>query len=768
MRRKKLAKAASSQESPCVLAAAFVLFLIVLIAYSNSFQSGWVLDNTFIVKMDPRNKEASAENLKLLWTRDYWWPKMQSGAYRPLVSTSYLVNWSVFGNGRNAAESDQVIGFHWVNLITHAINALLVYLLTWRVLRRRWVSFISAALFAAHPIATESVTNIIGRADEFMMLSFLGSTLLYIRSTEASGLARAMWLVGATIMFAVGCFSKESALAFLGVPVLFDVIFRWNTDKYREHRRRNALLDFCGYCVLTLPVLGLLYMRSVVFPDPPLQRFPFLDNPITRLDWNGANSLAINIRNWFAGFLTAANVGAKGLWKLLWPASLSSDYSYNQIKLFDWSFSTSEDVKAVLSVLLIGGTLAVAAWCFRRHKPVSFFILLYWIAYSPTSNFVVSAGSIMAERFLYVPSFAFCALLVLGIDALSRRRWPRFALRALVFVIMVLYGVRTYVRNFDWRNDVTLAESALKASPRSFRSFGKLAEAYYQADPLKNVDRIIELGKQGIEIIDPLPNQENGSVSYLALGTYYGLKGERTATRTDDGYLVMSDRTKEWFEKSALVLERGVEIDLEANAVNRAERGELGNSEIADIGAPELYLYLGMAYARLGLDAKALEAFKYKRHLDPREPDTYGKIALREYALGNTNEAVIALTQCVILDAQRQDAWQALTDIYAGIGSASVPEIEIVEGRPYLREDNPLVRQYLFHAHAGLMTIAWASKQHDLLDEARTLAVNRYHFDPTSLDRAAYDGSEPPRPPAPIFHTVGKKLFEESLDKPTP
>ena len=69
------------------------LMVMVLIVYSNSFQSGWVLDNRYIIQLDPRNKEASLENFKLLWLKDYWWPKSDTGAYRPLVSTSYWLNW---------------------------------------------------------------------------------------------------------------------------------------------------------------------------------------------------------------------------------------------------------------------------------------------------------------------------------------------------------------------------------------------------------------------------------------------------------------------------------------------------------------------------------------------------------------------------------------------------------------------------------------------------------------------------------------------------
>ena len=80
-------------------------------------------------------------------------------------------------------------------------------------------------------------------------------------------------------------------------------------------------------------------------------------------------------------------------------------------------------------------------------------------------------------------------------------------------------------------------DSGDPASPASFRSYAKLAEAYYQADPFGELDHAIELAQKGVAIIDPLPNSENGSPTYMTLGIYYGLKGELAATpiRTGSG-----------------------------------------------------------------------------------------------------------------------------------------------------------------------------------------------------------------------------------------
>jgi tetratricopeptide (TPR) repeat protein len=530
---------------------------------------------------------------------------------------------------------------------------------------------------------------------------------------------------------------------------------------------------------MTLPLTVMLLLRSFNYHQTPRPALLFLDNPIVRLDWNDAYTLAMNVEHWILARLTACKVAGIALWKLMWPAQLSSDYSYNQIEPFAGQFWSADGLKTILSVLLVAGSLALALRCFKRYKAVSFFILLFWIVYGPTSNFIATSSNILAERFLYLPLLAFSALLVLAAERVIRpiglsleldihtfkgiqRNWLRFVPHALFLVILMLYSIRTYNRNFDWQSDVTLGESTMSVSPKSFRSYGKLAEAYYQTDPVYKIDRIIELGEAGIRIIDPLPNSENRSKSYLTLGIYYGLKGERAATRDASGFLIMNERTREWFEKSARILERGIEIDLAGNDANRARESRRGNAESPDTGAPQLYLFLGKAYQRLDRNDKALEAYKYQRHLNPNDPVAYFSIASAQDALGQFEDAAVSLLQCVILDPQRLDAWQSLMAIDSQINHEPIPAIVETEGRFQIREDNMLVRKQLLYASAGLMKTAQSSNSPDMWRKAHDVAVNRYNFDSRQLDEVLRDIGATASPPVPIFHTYGKKLAEET------
>jgi tetratricopeptide (TPR) repeat protein len=742
------------------------LLLMVYLVYRNSFESKFVLDNQFIIKLDPRNKQPTFDNVKQLWTKDYFWPKFNSGAYRPVTSTSYWVNWSVLGNGNHEKESDQVVGFHWVNIALHGINAVLAYALLLRLLRRHWTAFFSAALFAVHPIATESVTNIIGRADELVTMCFLGATLLYIRSTESQGFRRWLWLAAVMLVFAVGCFSKESGPAFVAVPLLFDWIYRWGKDAHPDRLRRIAW-DCARYAFVALPFGVLLWARSIVFRDIPSGKWLFLDNPIARFQWDNANTLGVNIEHWILRFMTASNVAAKLLWKLFWPASLSADYSYDQVPLFAWNFSSIENVKAIVAMLCIAASVLFMLWGRKRFPSVVFLVGIYWIGYGPSSNFLVTTGSIMAERFLYLPLVAFAALFVMSLETLAghipvKPEWQRWAPYGLLVLVLIACGDRAYARNFDWRSDVTLGESALKSSPRSFRSYGKLAEAYAQQSLTENVDRLLDLAKKSVAIIDPLPDNENGSTSYLVLGTYLGLKGQMTATRTPEGAFVINPQSKGWFQKSAHVLERGIELDQFENHASREREIRKGRTNPSDVGLPDLYSYVGKAYSRLELDEKALAAYVYMRHLDPGNTAIYSQIASTQVTLGRLDDAAVTLIQCVVLEPENGGNWQFLADIYSEINKEKIPAIAVAEGRPSLREDNPLVRKHLLAAYVGFIKIARASDRPNMVEDARRVAKDRYHFG-SEIEAALRDNVVRPVPPEPAFHKPGQKLPNDLL-----
>src|ERR1019366_9829627 len=279
---------------------------VTLLAYSNSFHTRFVLDNRYLILRDPRIHAATSDNVRLILDRTYWWPTSETGLYRPVSTFSYLFNYAILGN----AEKPE--GYHVINFLLHYINVVLVYALALRLLKRFWPAVFIAALWAVHPVLTESVTNIIGRSDLIAAMAVLSGFLMYLKSTDTKDWKRYVWLIGLMAVTTVGVFSKESAVAVLGVIVLYEFTF------WKERKQFRGLIPGCA--AVAVPLFAMLYQRAKVLAASPPAQFSFLDNPLL-----GAHFLASR--------LTAIVVLAKYLWILVWPAKLSADYSYPQIPI---------------------------------------------------------------------------------------------------------------------------------------------------------------------------------------------------------------------------------------------------------------------------------------------------------------------------------------------------------------------------------------------------------------------------------------------------
>ena len=216
-------------------------------SYSNSFQSGLVFDNAGIIGRDPRIRAVTTENIHAILTGSYWYVNAAAGLYRPLTTLSYLLNYAALGNGPRTP------GYHAVNLILHEINVALVYALGVLVFRRTAPAIALAAIWGVHPLLTEAVTNIVGRADLLAAFGVLAGILCHSKASSAAGARRVAWLAALGTAQAAGIFSKESAAVLPAILVVYDTT--WSPQG--AWRRRML-----SYAVLALPLAAWLYLRA--------------------------------------------------------------------------------------------------------------------------------------------------------------------------------------------------------------------------------------------------------------------------------------------------------------------------------------------------------------------------------------------------------------------------------------------------------------------------------------------------------------------------
>lgn len=435
------------------------LFGLLAIAYSNSFLDGFVLDDTAIVAHDPRIRQATAPNVASILSGGYRYSNPTVGLYRPLTTLTYLLNYAVLGNGGNPA------GYHSLNLGVHAVNVTLVYALGIAIFAEAAPAWALAAIWGLHPILTESITNIVGRADLLAAFGVLAGLHCYLLAISMEGRRRIAWIASVAAAQAIGIFSKESAIVLPGLMLAFDLTW---LDRSTWRRRAPA------YAALALPLGVFFYQRSQMHLHLVI---PFADNPL------------VNAGFWQARF-TAVEVLGKFLWLFLWPARLSADYSYNAIPLLG---STPPDPAALLAIaaVLFAAVLFVTLAVRHRHtqKPALFFLAFFFLAALPTSNLLIFIGSIMAERFLYLPSIGLAGFAIAALYTLAQRH-ARIACAALAIVCLAFIA-RTYARNVDWKDDLYLWTSATAVSPGSAKVHYNLGKVF-ETQPARLSDAIAQ------------------------------------------------------------------------------------------------------------------------------------------------------------------------------------------------------------------------------------------------------------------------------------
>jgi tetratricopeptide (TPR) repeat protein len=661
------------------------LCAVTLLAYSNSFSAGFTFDNKGLLLQDPRIRAATPQNIGLIFQKTYWWPYGESGLYRPITTLSYLFNYSILGNG------DQPAGYHWINFLLHTGNVLLVYALALRLMRKLWPAVFVAAVWAVHPVLTESVTNMVGRADLLAGMALLSGFWMYLKSAETQGRRRWAWLAGLMAATTVGVFSKESAVAIPGVMALYELTW------WKERRQGRALL--LG-CLAIWPALeAMWYVRTAVFAKVLTPEFPFWDNPLA-----GAG--------FWTAKLTAIQVMARYLGLLVWPARLSCDYSYAQIPL---ATGSPQDWLAWTAVAAVA---AAALPMFRFNRPVFFVAGLAFVTFLPTSNLLFPIGTIMAERFLYLPSIALAVCVVLALYAAGRRAGLARLAPVALCLIVAAFTARTWARNSDWRDDVSLMTAAAETSPNSYKSHRALAAALYDSDPARgNIDRVIAEAEKSLAILDSMPDWHNNAEVYRQASSYYITKGDLLAA-----------------PESSRAYQKALDLLLRSKTIVTATYEHLATKEHDQSKLAELERWISDARLKLNDPSKALEAAASALELDPLNAETYRQLSTAFLANGQADEAAVVLVEGTIVTSDLSLRRDLLSLYQQGLDSKGCATVPGPKG-PAFNPSCEIVRTHTCAAVAATIPLYLRIQRRDLAEQLKNSAARDFGCPADLLNR---------------------------------
>ncbi|KAM9189888.1 protein O-mannosyl-transferase TMTC4 isoform 4-T5 [Dugong dugon] len=458
--------------------AKLVVGFVSLMCFARSYDGEFVFDDSEAIV---NNKDLQAETpLGDLWHHDFWGSKLSSNtshkSYRPLTVLTFRINYYLSGGFHP-------VGFHVVNILLHSgVSVLMVDVFSlvfgglqytsegWRLNPAPRASLLAALLFAVHPVHTECVAGVVGRADLlcalFFLLSFLGYCKAFRESNKEGAHSSTFWVLLSIILGAVAMLCKEQGITVLGLNAVFDILVIGKLNilemvqkvlhKEKSLENFGVLRNGCLLFRMTLLASGgavMLYIRwKIMGTGPPA--FTEVDNPASFAD--SVLVRAINYNYYYS--LNA--------WLLLCPWWLCFDWSMGCIPLIKSAGDWRIIVPAALWFCLIG--LLCQALCSEdsyRRRILTLGLGFLVIPFLPASNLFFRVGFVVAERVLYLPSVGFCVLLTFGFGALSKHAKKKKLIAALVLGILSINMLRCIVRCSEWRTEEQLFRSALSVCP---------------------------------------------------------------------------------------------------------------------------------------------------------------------------------------------------------------------------------------------------------------------------------------------------------------
>ncbi|XP_059617887.1 protein O-mannosyl-transferase TMTC2 [Phlebotomus argentipes] len=300
--------------------------------YINTLDAGFVYDDRRAVLGNP--DVLTSTPWRQMLDNDFWGTPLTDsgshGSFRPLCVLSFRLNHLLSGF--------RPFGFHLTNVLLHAVATGLVLKLARQLMTSGWGAAVAGVLFAAHPIHTEAVASVVGRADVVACIFYLVSLLAYMqhmewreRDDQRSWLA----LLASFAAASLAILSKETAITALVLCALYDILKA--VSGFHDKNRMRSLV------FLTVVLASIVHLR-LRLPTPTTQ-FALADNPTAK------------VASVWTRFLTFSYLPVFNFRLLLLPTTLS----------FDWGMEAIPRITSILDprVILTGGfyaTLSHTIW----------------------------------------------------------------------------------------------------------------------------------------------------------------------------------------------------------------------------------------------------------------------------------------------------------------------------------------------------------------------------------------------------------------------
>jgi tetratricopeptide (TPR) repeat protein len=582
------------------------LAILACVLYLNTLNHNYAFDDSVAITDNQFTKQGIKGIPKLL-TQDFFAGiydkglELGGGRYRPLSLITFAIEYQFFG-------ANPFIG-HLINMLLYALTIIVLFKMLEEIFPVNfWLCAIASALFAAHPIHTEVVANIKSR-DEILSFIFLCLTLMYLfRYLRVN---KKSLLIYSLVSYFLSLLAKENGMTFIAIIPLTIFCF---TDKNFKQSVISAVPFFIiaiVYFVIRTSLVGIIGDRD----NPDIMENPFVNASLGDK------------------YATIIHILGKYLWMLFYPNPLSCDYSFNQIPIISFG-----NVKAIfpLIVYLVLGVYATLN--IKKKNIVAYCILFYLFSISIVSNIVFNIGAPMGERFLFLPSLAFCIVIAhLGLKLFKSptAMKPNKLFLAIVIFVLGIYSFKTFSRNKDWKDNETLFSADAKTVPNSAKI------RYYYGNTLLNHMLGDKANPDRVKKLTIALNEVNASIAINPKFHHaYYAKGMICQE------LGMADSAIAAYNNVLKLQPTHINTQSALGTVYGKMKGDFDNAikylTVAVKYNPKdgsAYENLGIAYAMKKDFNSSLKAFEQALKLKPESAQSYLNIAITYQNMGNKQKA---------------------------------------------------------------------------------------------------------------------------------
>lgn len=443
----------SESQPPYLPRLLFLILLIILISYSNSFNSSWQFDDTPNI-LNNHRIQLEQFTWKSLWQTGFAKPG-RGGLYRPVACISLALNWYV--GGKN------VFGYHLVNFFIHCGTSLILFFLI-RLLfmtprlkgqysqsQIEFMAGLTVLLWSLNPIQIQAVTYIVQRMTSLAAMFSLLTLFFFLKGKLANtGNRRSIFWVLAVVSYLLAIFSKENSILVLIILPFLELIFFHIDIAPGLIRKRFYLFFSCGIIIIAISLILDPNLFKSIINGYDRRPFTMIERILTE-----QRILVFYISQIFYPFPERFSIG------------------------HDISISTSllTPLSTLGAICFNIGMICLAIRVLKRHPVFCFSILFYYLNHLVESSFI--ALELIFEHRNYLPSaFLFLPLsqfFIFLFNKFSSRKMIGSLIWILISFLIMAFGYATYERNKKWYTEESLWLDALVKNYESYRPYARLA-----------------------------------------------------------------------------------------------------------------------------------------------------------------------------------------------------------------------------------------------------------------------------------------------------